>query len=508
MDPAQLQNVQALLLAHFSSLEQVIKSAQELERALLVQPKQAPLPAAVEEQSWPTKTEVGSAGRLAGTRLSEPLLSASTQPSSIAASTMPDLQKRSQKHSEFLGIALEEERSSEELRRMLSRKNKFAWKALDEYQLYHDGFAKQLILSKRFRLAQFIFIFASCIWVGIEIDFYKHLDNPHSLPCEIINNVICAVFSLEIAIRYAAFKSTRDAFFHWGFAYDAMVWMTVAWNTWVNPSLRFCSISVPIHIINLSFLRVFRLQRVAQMGHLMNYAPELMSYGTGIVEGLKATAPLLCLLCLVVYVFAVTFTYFLSDTVTSFATVAQSYHLLFISALASVDKNFFVTMLNAGWLPWSLYLMYTLIANLIVAKMLTGVLLQVVQKIVQREKDKSDTEKLEDKMKTMTQVLDSNGNGTLSDDEFGQLMKNDELIQSMREHGIDVAGFIEHTRSSIPEGGDLLVNDLIRFAKQFCTFKPATVVDLQKLTEIVSLEMEHHRNALLNTVEGLNKSRI
>merc|ERR1712113_970808 len=111
-----------------------------------------------------------------------------------------------------------------------------------------------------------------------------------------------------------------------------------------------------------------------------------------------------------------------------------------------------------------------LVGNLTVSKMLTGVLVQVVQSLVSEKKEKAKTLALEENIARIANQLDKDHSGSLSRAEFDDLMnvaKHPELLQSMDDHGVDIAAFVEHTRFAFPQSGDLLVGDLIDMAKKF-----------------------------------------
>jgi len=369
----------------------------------------------------------------------------------------------------------------------------------DEESLYKkDGFAQCILRHRVFKIILFVAILANTIWAGFEVDLFGGNASYANVTCQRLNNVFAVIFSVEIVMRLCAFERKCDAWRHVWFTCDLVLCLQMAWSCWADPLLHLCGISGSwgAYTYNISCLRVLRIARVARVAFSTGRLPELMAFSTGIIEGLKAVLPLLSLLGLVVYVFGVALTVLLSDTIIHFDSVPHACHYLFLSALGEVEVDAFVTMLAAGWLPWCLFTLYMLIGNLVVAKMVMGVLLEVVMRIVQNEREKESTDQLERTIRKVAQTLDTNGNGTLSRDEFEQLVEDVALRESMAAHEVDVVGFIDFTLYSFPQDGELRVSDLILFAKQFCGAKPVYVKDMMTLRQMLNLQLASLRRAL------------
>jgi len=387
-------------------------------------------------------------------------------------------------------LEVEESRKQENLqRKVLRAAGGEKDKKPEQDILKTDGFAQMLKRSRTFNLICFAVISWNAIWVSIHLDNALAFKSHPSLISILTDNAICGWFSFELVVWILAFRRPRSAF-SYGFVTHATIVVLMVWSLWVEPLLQLPGLISSRNAKYLSFLTVMRLSNLAKVAHLLDDSPEMDLYTAGILKGIQSIIPLLTLFSLLVYVFAVAFRWLLSDTYHAFATVPKTFHFLFLSAFASVDKNFFNAMLEKGWLPWGLFVVYTLVGNLTVAKMLTGVLLQVVQKLVQKEKEKTDTIILEETIEKVARQLDVDGGGSLSKAEFEELMANNALLETMANHHVDVAGFIDFTLFYFPKDDKLFVPDLIRSAKQFCGFKPASVMDMMNLRKLIYLEMD------------------
>jgi hypothetical protein len=459
---------------------------------------------AVRESSSPI-----SKPHLGRQHLAEPLLAHGASSSSIGGSSSADTSwsgHHSQKHKKKNKQPLNRQHSfsvyhevehgrSQELLRSISQKKKPL--AVHEEDLYRtEGIAVRILRSEAFHFSQFVMILANCLWVGVDTSVCFSELAEQSLICVVPNNAFCTFFFLEIVMRLLAFKRRRDVFMVWWFLFDAILVWTMVWQEWVVPMLHLAGIPTFLDNVNVSFLRVLRLTRIARIARMSKSVPMVMFYASGVLEGMRATVPLLSLLSVFVYIFAVTFTVLLSETETSFASVPQSFHFLFLSAFAGFDKNFINTMLDHGWLPWLLFWIYMIVGNLTVGKMLTGVLLQVVQRIVQKGKQQSDTEELEIAIHEVVQQLDSDQDGGLSREEFERLVDHNALLDIFHDHDVDVAGFIDFTRSAFPAHGDLFVTDIVRLAKEFCGFRPASGKDIVNMRKLMARQFKPIRQAL------------
>merc|ERR1719379_1649492 len=101
--------------------------------------------------------------------------------------------------------------------------------------------------------------------------------------------------------------------------FDAILVSMMVWETWLMPlSESLMGISGPTgygRAANiLRIFRVFRLMRAARMARLLKNIPELMIMAKGIVAATRATASILALLAIVIYIFAIAFTQLLAGT--------------------------------------------------------------------------------------------------------------------------------------------------------------------------------------------------
>merc|ERR1719424_2451196 len=89
----------------------------------------------------------------------------------------------------------------------------------------------------------------------------------------------------------------------------------------------------------LRMFRLVRLVRVARATRLLHSCPELCTLAKGMIAGMRSVMSVLCLLSLIIYIFAIMFTMTLSESSavpsSSFATVPASMDFLFMQVLCA-----------------------------------------------------------------------------------------------------------------------------------------------------------------------------
>jgi len=377
---------------------------------------------------------------------------------------------------------------------------------IEEVDLYKDdGFAAALVQSESFRFLVGVMILANAIWVGIATDRSPDSSNL-PLAFKVLNSAFCLFFVFELVMRWLALEKKGHTARAPTFIFDTLVIAEMIWESWICP-LWYLWSGKQLNMINLSACRIIRVARLGRLLKFKRDAPELLFYAQGLWKGLKATFPLLILLLLLGYAVAIVLVQTLWQTEAGkeyFGSVLEGCHFLFWSALANFNVEVLTQMFRVGGLSWVVFVLYMLVGNLTVSKMLTGVLVQVVQSLVSKEKEKAETQALEQNIARVADELGKGESGSLSLAEFEELVdlaKHPELIQSMHDHGVDIAAFVEHTRFAFPKKGGLLVDEVIDIAKKFCGFKPATVRDVVEMRKFFSMELQFIRLELKAEME-------
>lgn len=326
---------------------------------------------------------------------------------------------------------------------------------IEERDYKENGLFARLIKHPRFESVTLIMIVVNSLWLGVEADY-----NKYAILCEapwifqVVDNIFCTYFTIELMVRFFALKHKGKALRNGPFLLDVFLFIVMVWETWVQ---------VLVYLIfqrrtgmggflksSLS-LRVLRIVRVLRVLRASRSMPVLLTFIEGMLKGVKAVATSLVLLIGVIYIFAILFTQLLGGSPpfqSTFGTVLTSMHFLFLTALCSIDKNFIIQMLNAGWMCWIIWLLFILVANLTIMRMLTGVILSLVQEVNGKNKD---TNRKNDMLQTVCLMIDSNDNGYITREEFKALANRHDLMERLVEAGVDLGFFVETMLDSWPE---------------------------------------------------------
>jgi len=236
----------------------------------------------------------------------------------------------------------------------------------------------------------------------------------------------------------------------------------------------------PSQWLSLRVIRIARVLRFARARKLWEVMPELLTFAEGMVLGLRAVATSLLVLVGVIYVFGITFTQLLGDTEVGkgcFETVLMSMHFLFLTALCSIDKNFILKMLDAGWLYWLLWLSFLLIANLTIMRMLTGVILNQTNAVNAKWKDQSKKLAMEKQLWETLSQLDEDNNGMVSEGEFTLLFQNPALLEQLSKLEVDLHTFSDAMLEDWP-AGDASISHIVEKAFTYRGSNTATFRDV------------------------------
>ncbi|CAK0826162.1 unnamed protein product [Prorocentrum cordatum] len=197
----------------------------------------------------------------------------------------------------------------------------------------------------------------------------------------------------------------------------------------------------------LSILRLFRLLRLSRLARMLRSMPELMILIKGVVASSRSVFCTMGLLAILLYVFAIAMRQLTDGTDVGelhfYSVPSSMYRLLiegvFLDNLSSTVK----VMSDSSPVFTIVFLVFVCIAALMVMNMLIGVLCEVVSDVAKREKEDMGVHALKMKLAAVMARLDRDGTGTLSEDEFVQIMGDATIVQLLDEVGVDPIGLID-----------------------------------------------------------------
>jgi len=256
----------------------------------------------------------------------------------------------------------------------------------------------------------------------------------------------------------------------------------------------------------LRMARLARLSRMARMARLLKAMPELLILIKGIAAATRSVFFTLCLLGLLLYIFAIAFTQLTAGTDVGealFPDVASSMYTLLVCG--ALMDNIAVPLNKLGQLSFAfaaLYLLFVLLATITVMNMLIGVLCEVVSAVAAVENETLTVSFVKNKLQGVLNKLDEDGSGTISKDEFKNILESRDAVEALNDVGVDVEGitefadFIFADDEDASQSKDLSFPDFMNIILQFRGTNNATVKDIVEFHKFVKQKLEQTTNEL------------
>mmetsp|Transcript_14749 Transcript_14749/g.44107 ORF Transcript_14749/g.44107 Transcript_14749/m.44107 type:complete len:279 (+) Transcript_14749:1-837(+) len=252
----------------------------------------------------------------------------------------------------------------------------------------------------------------------------------------------------------------------------------------------------------LRLLRVCRLSRMARMARLFRAFPELMIVMKGLVAAIRSVMVTLLLLTIILYVFGIAFTSLMADSAAGkiyFHSVLKSMGSLLLHGVFLEESPTVFNMVGSES-PFfgAIFLIFVLIASLLVVNMLIGVMVETVHVVSMVEREQLSVNFTKDKLLNMlhTSNLDADGDNMISRNEFGCLLQNPEAANALKELGVDVVALVDLTEYVFEKSDELDFPDFMEVVLQLRGSNKATVKDIVDLRKFVRQEIDKLRQLL------------
>lgn len=327
-------------------------------------------------------------------------------------------------------------------------------KDYDVTAAYHDhGFAQAIARSSRFGTLTLVVICINAIWIGLDAECNDSTFEQQPIPgCPAQpgdkefwqggEHAFCSFFTFELLVRFGAFRKKMDAFRdHW-FKFDGLLVFFMIFETWIAP-LFFRGGSDSLG--NASILRMLRLLRLTRMVRIMRSVSELVTLLKGMVIAGKSVSYTLLLLLIFMYIFSIIFKSQVDGSKAQkyFDSILQSMWTLLLHGCLLDDISIIAdVLLEDNILLAAVFIIFVLLASLMVLNMLIGVLCAVVTAVAAAEKEKVLVNYVKTKLMGVLEKMDEDGNGLISKKEFDQLVNEPDAIKALNELGLDVPNLI------------------------------------------------------------------
>merc|ERR1719326_2565870 len=169
------------------------------------------------------------------------------------------------------------------------------------------------------------------------------------------------------------------------------------------------------------------------------------------------------------------------------------------------NVGFLTSALGETWMLAGLLFSFILLAALTVMNMLVGVLCEVVSAVAATEQEEMLVNYVNGKLSEVMAILDSDGGGTISKNEFQQILDNDQAVKCLSDVGVDVFALIDLAdyifEDDEAENQDEIELDFTKFMEvvlQLRGTNHATVKDIVDLRKFMRRSMlEAHKQTTM-----------
>jgi hypothetical protein len=241
----------------------------------------------------------------------------------------------------------------------------------------------------------------------------------------------------------------------------------------------------------------------------------------GMVSAMKSVFYVMCLLLVLLYVFAIAFTQLSAGTETLpdkfFGNVAHSMYSLMIYATFCDNMTYFMDdILAEHEVLFALALVFIALAALTVLNMLVGVLCEVVSAVAQEEKQEFLTLQVKERMEKVTRKLDTDTNMKISYKEFEQIIHDEEALKALEEVDVNPVGLVDFAELFFFDNGVQVELEFDRFMEMVLDLREenqAKVKDVLNLwmqvknsTNTMITDIQDDMNNLEQKLEGKTTS--
>jgi hypothetical protein len=384
---------------------------------------------------------------------------------------------------------------------------------------YHEsGWAQWLATNLIFEQITLSVIFFNAIWIAVDADLNKEAVLSHAKPeFQIAENSFCTFFLFELGTRFTAFKYKRNCLRDRWFVFDAFLVILMVVETWILVVIFVYLDSLGSgngtnlgDASSLRLLRLLRLTRMARLARLLRAMPELMILIKGMVVAMRSVFFTLCLLGIIVYLFAIAFSQLTAGTEIGslyFATVPDSMTSLLLRAALPDVADMVYEVSNESVIYGVVLLFFILFASLTVMNMLVGVLCEVVSVVSAVEKETLVVNFVQGQLRAILEHFCEDAEDSLMTKiEFTKLLGNPTAARALNEVGVDVLGLLEITDFLFKDAKKISFPDFMEMVLELRGSNTATVKHIVDLQRFVHLELQRNMMEMGKHCEDMSET--
>jgi len=368
------------------------------------------------------------------------------------------------------------------------------------HEFYHEtGICQNIVRRPGFEYVTLFVIAINALWFAFDIDWNTAKLLVDADPVFIIaDNLFCTYYTLEIFLRFFAFRQKKDIIEDSWFLFDAALWVSIVFDVWVL--MAFSMLGFHEGLLNntvlLKCFRVGRLVRLCRMIEVFRAVPELMVLIKGMGTAIKAVSAFVIWMLFIIYMFALAFRQLTDGTTLGdlrFKSIPEAvWYLILTGIVPDVADNANEIWDEGGIFQALLYLVFCVLVSITVMNMLVGVLVGVVQSYADMEKEEMVIERVKATvLDTLNKVdPDITADAMMSKVEFDMLMRDQDAIKSFDLMGVDVVGLVDFGDHIFADDRELPIQAFMELLMELRGNNHATVKDIVDLRRFVDMHVQ------------------
>lgn len=384
-----------------------------------------------------------------------------------------------------------------------TRRKTHQYNVHDRYKA--DGIFQYIARDSRFENLTLGVISCNAVWIGVDIDWNAAESLTDADVAFIVADVLFfAFFSVELLIRFIAFRRKADCTRDTWFMFDAFLVAMYAFDPFVLTAIIACSGSGAL--VPTSSARLLRLARLSRLVRMLRALPELLILVKGMLTAISSVSYALGLLLVVTYVCAIGLTQLSSGTRFRdqyFSSVSHSMYSLAIHAVHLDDAAPFADDIkDESTSCFVVCAVYVGVASLTIMNLLIGILVEVIKSVAEKEREDLITAKVHATFYDIVRELDKDSNGMICWDEFKLLVQIPASQSALNSFDVDPGALFEIAQSEFHDkGGELKMTELIDMILNLRGDKQACLRDLMLIHKNFTDKFKT-LDALIDSIEG------
>lgn len=376
--------------------------------------------------------------------------------------------------------------------------------------------ASTIAMSPIFEYFTMGMIMLNAIWLGFDADY-----NPAPVLVEaeplfqIVEHIFCTFFSLELAVRFLAFKRKRNILQDFWFAFDTCLVFFMVTETWLMTLVLLTYGQGGAFFTDASMLRLLRIvkmMRVSRMARLLRGFPEVLVLLKGMKAAFRSVCIFFLLWAILIYIFALVFVTLSSGNFEEFRTVPTAMNTLLLDAILPQHGPVVKLVANRNYFYWLIMMTFIAIASVTLMNMLVGVLVEVVNLISTTEREGVEVMTLAQDLRQATSHLNISWSN-MDPVAFREIVTDVNVATAVNSYGADPGALVDAAEAQFEEldrnDKSFGFEDFVELVLKMRGKNAAKVRDIKEQVNILKRCMHESTSEVVEEVsEGFMQLRV